>query len=109
MHGELFMNQNACIFLMPMASYQEAIWIFLSSPIDDIHNPNDKDSNISQLEFCIQYLTWGVDRSRKEYWDNNDSANYKIDVVTNETRTGPTTDVNDNYEMKHSLFRNPFH
>ncbi|AJR38204.1 Pig2p [Saccharomyces cerevisiae YJM326] len=77
--------------------------------IDDIHNPNDKDSNISQLEFCIQYLTWGVDRSRKEYWDNNDSANYKIDVVTNETRTGPTTDVNDNYEMKHSLFRNPFH
>ena len=77
--------------------------------IDDIHNPNDKDSNISPLEFCIQYLTWSVDRSRKEYWDNNDSSNYKIDVVTHEARLGPTTDVNDNYEMRHSLFRNPFH
>ncbi|EJS43293.1 pig2p [Saccharomyces arboricola H-6] len=77
--------------------------------IDDIHNPNDKDSNISQLEFCIQYLTWSVDRSRKEYWDNNNSLNYKIDVVTHETRLGPTTEVNDNYEMKHSFFRNPFH
>ncbi|CAI4039713.1 hypothetical protein SMKI_09G1210 [Saccharomyces mikatae IFO 1815] len=77
--------------------------------IDDVHNPNDEDSNISQLEFCIQYLTWSVDRSRKEYWDNNNSLNYKIDVVTNETRLGPTTDVNDTYEMKHSLFRNPFH
>ncbi|CAI4065387.1 hypothetical protein N7582_002998 [Saccharomyces uvarum] len=77
--------------------------------IDDIHNPNDKDSNISPLEFCIQYLTWSVDRSRKEYWDNNNLLNYKIDVVTHEARLGPTTDVNDNYEMRHSLFRNPFH
>ncbi|CAI4064722.1 putative protein phosphatase regulator PIG2 SKDI_09G1180 [Saccharomyces kudriavzevii IFO 1802] len=77
--------------------------------IDDIHNPNDKDSNISQLQFCIQYQTWSVDRSRKEYWDNNNSLNYEVDVVTHETRLGPTTDANDNYEMKHSLFRNPFH
>ncbi|CAI5170368.1 AVN_HP_G0120100.mRNA.1.CDS.1 [Saccharomyces cerevisiae] len=72
---------------MPMAFYL-VVYGGFKFPLMIYTIQNDKDSNISQLEFCIQYLTWGVDRSRKEYWDNNDSANYKIDVVTNETRTG---------------------
>ncbi|CCC67900.1 hypothetical protein NCAS_0A13420 [Naumovozyma castellii] len=52
--------------------------------IDDVNKSVSK----CHLEFCIQYQTRN-EKERKEFWDNNDDKNYKVDVVT-------------------EVFRNPF-
>ena len=68
----------------------EGIWLSNSESIlpgtnmDIFHfliDDNCRDeSAVGHLEFCVQYTTRD-DCRREEYWDNNDGANYKVDVV----------------------------
>lgn len=46
--------------------------------IDD----TNKIDYVGKLEFCIHYTTRD-DMHREEYWDNNDTKNYRMDVVMN--------------------------
>ncbi|CCF60689.1 hypothetical protein KAFR_0L00810 [Kazachstania africana CBS 2517] len=67
-----------CVWLSPgdgiLPGSNMDIFHFL---IDDIR----KIDTVGKLEFCIHYTTRN-DHERKEFWDNNDFKNYKIDVVT---------------------------